>query len=120
MESDGAGNGFFEFALLTLLSVKVIYMDVSNVATRLPRQRMCRRQSAAEESVPTAQEMHSRNFTLPRGERTSRWWVRNDPVATAFFNALSATFPQGERFFIESVKHYRDRVSPELRSQISV
>jgi predicted metal-dependent hydrolase len=70
--------------------------------------------------MPTAQEMRSRNFTLPRGERTERWWVRNDPVATAFFNALSATFPQGERFFIESVKHFRDRVTPELREQIAV
>jgi predicted metal-dependent hydrolase len=46
--------------------------------------------------------------------------VRNDPVATAFFNALSATFPQGERFFIESVKHFRDRVTPELREQIAI
>jgi len=64
--------------------------------------------------------MHSRNFALPRGERTPRWWVRNDPIATAFFNALSATFPQGERFFIESVKHFRDRVTPELRDQIAV
>ena len=70
--------------------------------------------------MPTAQAMHSRNFTLPRGERTPRWWVRNDPIATAFFNALSATFPQGERFFIESVKHFRDRVTPELRDQIAV
>lgn len=70
--------------------------------------------------MPTAQEMHSRNFTLPRGERTPRWWVRHDPVATAFFNALSATFPQGERFFIESVKYFRDRVTPELREQIVV
>jgi hypothetical protein len=70
--------------------------------------------------MPAAQAMHSRNFTLPRAERTPRWWVRNDPVATAFFNALSATFPQGERFFIESVKHFRDQVTPELREQIAI
>ncbi|MBV9330754.1 MAG: metal-dependent hydrolase [Alphaproteobacteria bacterium] len=69
---------------------------------------------------PTAAEMHSRNFTLPKGAPSERWWVRGDPVATAFFNALSATFPQGERFFIESVKHYRDQVSPELKRQIAV
>jgi hypothetical protein len=31
-----------------------------------------------------------------------------DPVATAWFNALSATFPRGEAFFIESVKAHRD------------
>lgn len=70
--------------------------------------------------MPTAAEMHSRNFALPRDQKTPRWWVRGDPVATAFFNALSATFPQGERFFIESVKFYRDKVSPELKAQIAV
>ncbi len=70
--------------------------------------------------MPNAQDMHARNFQLPRSQPTPRWWVRNDPIATAFFNALSATFPQGERFFIESVKHYRDRVSPELKAQITV
>ena len=70
--------------------------------------------------MPSAQDMHSRNFILPRDESTPRWWVRGDPIATAFFNALSATFPQGERFFIESVKYYRDQVSPELRAQIAI
>jgi len=70
--------------------------------------------------MQTAADMHSRNFTLPRNESAPRWWVRNDPVATAFFNALSATFPQGERYFIESVKHYRDRVPAALKEQIAI
>jgi predicted metal-dependent hydrolase len=39
-------------------------------------------------------------------------------VATAFFNALSATFPQGETFFIDSVRRYRDQADPQLRDQI--
>jgi predicted metal-dependent hydrolase len=30
--------------------------------------------------------------------------VGGDPVATASFNSLSATFPQGETFFIEGVR----------------
>ena len=38
-------------------------------------------------------------------------WLRDDPFATAFFNALSIMFPVGEQQFIESVKHYRDRIS---------
>jgi predicted metal-dependent hydrolase len=70
--------------------------------------------------MQTAADMHSRDFILPRDESAPRWWVRNDPIATAFFNALSGTFPQGERFFIESVKHYRDRVPAELKEQIAV
>ena len=70
--------------------------------------------------MQTPADLHSRDFILSRDEKTPRWWVRDDPVATAFFNALSGTFPQGERFFIESVKHYRDCVPEDLRKQITV
>ena len=36
-----------------------------------------------------------------RSAQPSRWWLNGDPVATAWHNALSATFPRGEAFFIE-------------------
>jgi predicted metal-dependent hydrolase len=36
-------------------------------------------------------------------------WLGADPVATAVFNALSQTFPDGERLFIDSVRVFRDR-----------
>src|ERR1700743_3762164 len=48
----------------------------------------------------------------------ARWWLGGDPVATAFFNALSASFPQGERFFMDAVRPYRDTVDPGLREQV--
>lgn len=32
------------------------------------------------------------------------YWYNNDPVVTHFFNALQATFPEGERFFIDSAR----------------
>lgn len=41
-------------------------------------------------------------------------WMGGDPVATAVFNALSLTFPDGERLFIDAVRHYRDQVSGKL------
>ncbi len=47
-----------------------------------------------------------------------RWWMNSDPVATAWFNALSGTFPRGEAFFVESVKAHREGASPELAEQI--
>ncbi|MGV7119919.1 metal-dependent hydrolase [Sphingopyxis sp. 550A] len=50
--------------------------------------------------------------------RDRRWWHGGDPVATAFFNALSATFPDGEKFFMDSVREYRHLTSEPLRSQI--
>lgn len=48
----------------------------------------------------------------------ARWWHGGDPVATAFHNALSVTFPRGEAFFIESVKAHRDGVPPKLEAEI--
>jgi predicted metal-dependent hydrolase len=41
-----------------------------------------------------------------------------DPVATAFYNALSATFPKGEAFFVESVRAFRDGAEPKLAQEI--
>ncbi|MEY1661840.1 metal-dependent hydrolase [Isoalcanivorax beigongshangi] len=35
-------------------------------------------------------------------------WFDKDPVLTHFLNALSLTFPDGERFFVDSVRHFRD------------
>ncbi|HEX6859557.1 MAG TPA: metal-dependent hydrolase [Caulobacteraceae bacterium] len=54
-----------------------------------------------------------------RNERFARWWLGGDPIGTAFYNALSVTFPQGERFFIDSVRHYRDRAPARLKEQIA-
>jgi uncharacterized protein len=46
-------------------------------------------------------------------------WLDNDPFLTAFFNTLSVTFPVGEKFFIDSVRHYRsDITDPKLLDDI--
>ena len=46
-------------------------------------------------------------------------WFAGNPVATQIANGVNMLFPQGERFFVRSVKHYLDRIdSPELRAQI--
>ena len=43
-----------------------------------------------------------------------------DPVSSHFFAALSATFPEGEDFFVRSVRHYRDRIeAPELKRDVA-
>lgn len=62
-----------------------------------------------------------RNLRFHAGkDRPGRWWLNGDPVATAFFNALSCTFPAGEKFFIDSVRHFRDHESVDevLRAKI--
>ncbi|MFE8072551.1 metal-dependent hydrolase [Marinobacteraceae bacterium S3BR75-40.1] len=48
-----------------------------------------------------------------------RHWVGNDPFLTHLFNALSALFPDGERFFVDSVRAVRDQVNdPQLQKDI--
>jgi predicted metal-dependent hydrolase len=50
----------------------------------------------------------------------SRYWFGGDPFMTHLLHALSLTFPDGERFFMDSVRHYLDRIeSPALRHEVS-
>ncbi|AUW59887.1 hypothetical protein C1T17_19205 [Sphingobium sp. SCG-1] len=48
-----------------------------------------------------------------------RWWLGGDPVATAFYNALSVTFPRGEAFFVDSVRAFREDMPPRLQKEIN-
>jgi predicted metal-dependent hydrolase len=59
-----------------------------------------------------------RDKRFGRGEAMERWWCNGDPIATAWLNSLSASFPRGEALFIESVKHFRDGAPPELEREI--
>jgi predicted metal-dependent hydrolase len=45
-------------------------------------------------------------------------WLGGDPVATAVFNALSLTFPDGERLFIDSVRAFQDQLPRELAAEV--
>ncbi|HEX8058149.1 MAG TPA: metal-dependent hydrolase [Novosphingobium sp.] len=51
-------------------------------------------------------------------EGKPHWWLNGDPIATAWYNSLSATFPRGEAFFVESVKAFREGVPPQLAEEI--
>ncbi len=60
-----------------------------------------------------------RDRRFGRGAQIRRWWLNDDPVATAFYNALSVTFPKGEGFFIDSVRKFRDGTPPRLAEEIA-
>ena len=59
-----------------------------------------------------------RDRRFARGESTPRWWHGGRPHATALYNALSATFPVGEAFFVESVRKFRDGADDRLAEDI--
>ncbi len=46
-------------------------------------------------------------------------WANNNPVITAFYNALSTVIPEGEKFFIQSVNSVKDKIDdPQLKEEI--
>ena len=50
-----------------------------------------------------------------------RDWLDNNPVLSQMLNALSAMFPEGEQFFVDSVRAVRDDLKhyPDLQKEIS-
>jgi len=60
----------------------------------------------------------SRGFKGVSEPLPDRHWVRKDPYATAFFNALSAVFPHGETFMIRCMVPWADKVPPSLGREV--
>ena len=59
-----------------------------------------------------------RDRRFDRERPLPRWWCNGDPVATAWMNSLSASFPRGEALFIEAVKAFREGAPPKLEREI--
>lgn len=58
------------------------------------------------------------DFNLPKD--SPRYFYDDNATATLFFAMLSSWFPPGERFFMESVRNFRDRVTDEkLKAEVS-
>lgn len=69
--------------------------------------------------TPTDLTITPRDRRFGRGQGSARHWLNGDPIATAFFNALSITFPRGEAYFIDSVRAFRDGVPERLGREIA-
>ena len=60
-----------------------------------------------------------RHMDLPLPADLPRHWANGEPWETHLFNALSMTFPVGERSFIDSVRAFVDRISdPQLLDDV--
>ena len=67
--------------------------------------------------TPSDLEITVRDERFNRTVTPRRWWA-GDAFGTAWHNALSATFPRGEAFFIEAVKAHREGADPKLETEI--
>ena len=69
--------------------------------------------------TPSDVSIHPRHPGFDLTQCLARDWHGGDPFRTAFFNALSLTFPQGEKFFIDSVRAFqRDIDDSKLAQEI--
>ena len=78
-------------------------------------------------SLDSAAASHGRSAprppVRPRAPRLAfaggpRHWFAGSRAATHLANGVNLLFTHGERFFIRSVRHYLDRVSPELAAEV--
>lgn len=65
--------------------------------------------------TPTRRDLR---FSLSRD--SVRHWHLQGPFVTHFANAMSLFFPHGERYFIHTVRHYRDQITnPTLKEAVT-
>src|SRR5690606_1196100 len=67
-----------------------------------------------------AQRISVRRMDFAFSDDIPTYWHAGDPFRTLLFTALSGTFPEGEKFFVDAVRNYRDQIKdPELQQAVS-
>ncbi|MFZ1742699.1 MAG: metal-dependent hydrolase [Pontixanthobacter sp.] len=74
--------------------------------------------TAIDSATPAEHQLIVRDQRFDRNHSSPRWWHSNDPVATAWFNSVSASLPRGEAFFIDTMRLFRDTVPPEIAAEM--
>jgi uncharacterized protein len=70
--------------------------------------------------LPEGMNLEVRNLEFNLEKQLAGDWLDGDAFKTAFFNALSMSFPAGERFFIDSVRHFKNDIEdPKLQAEMS-
>ena len=70
--------------------------------------------ATVSKTTPADLDVTPRDIRFDLAEARKGHWLGGDPVATAVFNALSLTFPDGERLFMDAVRNYRHLLKGKL------
>ena len=60
-----------------------------------------------------------RRLLIDLEQPVARHWCANDAFLTAWFNALSMSFPVGEQFFLDSVRNGAKALSPDEQAALA-
>lgn len=74
--------------------------------------------TASQSATPEEHELIVRDRRFDREALVPRWWHSNDPVATAWYNSVSASLPRGEAFFIDTLRDFRENLPEKLSREI--
>ncbi len=75
--------------------------------------------SANEPRRTNGSDIQPRRMDFQFDPDMPRYWFAGDQFKTILLTALSCTFPEGERFFVRSVRYYQKRITdPELRERV--
>ncbi|QUL39203.1 metal-dependent hydrolase [Erythrobacter sp. JK5] len=69
-------------------------------------------------SAPDGHSLTIRDERFDREAIVPRHWHSDDPVATAWFNSLSASLPRGEAYFVATLREFRAAVPGSLAREI--
>lgn len=75
--------------------------------------------TAAQQTPAPANVIKPRRMAFDMDQLQEKYFFHGNSILSTLMYALSASFPDGERFFIDSVRHYQKRVEdPVLSAQI--
>lgn len=70
-------------------------------------------------TTPPGLEIRPRHMDFDLPQPLPRHWHSGNAFKSHFYDAMSVQFPEGERFLIDSVRHFRDRIEdPALKEEI--
>ncbi|PTQ91107.1 metal-dependent hydrolase [Agitococcus lubricus] len=73
-----------------------------------------------KQALGTSVNIPPRRLDFEFSTDSERYYYDNNPYLSTFLTALSSLFPEGESFFVESVRAYREQITdPILKAQVS-
>jgi len=64
-----------------------------------------------QEKTMDYKNIHVRKPDFRLQQKTLQEFIGSDPVRAHFLNSLSTLFPEGEKFFIETVRNYKEQIT---------